>query len=82
MTQALRPGPVTQSRVVQRFPALASAAGAVTRAWCVAEFGVANDMAGRDLKGLTEPGLLQRQGRGRAVRCVRSAGKPSDANRP
>ena len=40
------------------------------------------EFAGRDLKGLTELGLLQSQGQGRAVRYVLSAGKPPDANRP
>ena len=64
------------------FAATLLAAGTVTRAWCVAEFSVARDTAGRDLKGLTELGLLQSQGQGRAVRYVLSAGKPPDANRP
>ena len=51
------------------------AAGAVTRGWCVAEFGVANDTAGRDLKALTELGLIEPQGKGRAARYViRSTG--------
>jgi len=45
-------------------------AGIVTRGWCVAEFGVANDTAGRDLKALTELGLLETQGKGRAARYV------------
>lgn len=44
--------------------------GMVTRGWCVTEFGVANDTAGRDLKGLTELGLLELVGKGRAVRYV------------
>lgn len=42
----------------------------VTRGWCVKEFGVANDTAGRDLKGLTELGLLKLVGKGRAVSYV------------
>lgn len=46
------------------------AEGMVTRGWCVAEFGVANDTAGRDLRGLTELGLLEPVGKGRAVRYV------------
>ena len=50
----------------------------VSRGWCVAEFGVANDTAGRDLKGLTELGLIQPLGKGRAVRYV---AKSTD-NRP
>ena len=44
--------------------------GAVTRRWCVAQFQIANDTAGRDLKGLTDLGLLKAEGRGRAVRYV------------
>ena len=54
------------------------AEGMVTRGWCVTEFGVANDTAGRDLKGLTELGLLVLVGKGRAVRYV---AKTTD-NRP
>ena len=54
------------------------AEGKVTRGWCVTEFGVANDIAGRDLKGLTELGLLVLVGKGRAVRYV---AKTTD-NRP
>jgi predicted HTH transcriptional regulator len=42
----------------------------VTRGWCVTKFDVANDTAGRDLKGLTKLGLIEPQGRGRAVRYV------------
>ncbi len=45
-------------------------AGMVTRGWCVTEFKVANDTAGRDLKALTELGLLEIQGKGRAARYV------------
>jgi predicted HTH transcriptional regulator len=52
--------------------------GTVTRGWCVAEFGVANDTAGRDLKGLTELGLLVATGKGRAVRYLAQ----STDNRP
>lgn len=44
--------------------------GSVTRKWCVTEFKVANDTAGRDLKALTTLGLLAAQGKGRAVRYV------------
>ncbi len=44
--------------------------GFVTRRWCVAEFGVANDTAGRDLKSLVDIGLLLSEGRGRAVRYL------------
>jgi predicted HTH transcriptional regulator len=42
----------------------------VTRGWCVTEFKVANDTAGRDLKALTGLGLLEIQGKGRAARYV------------
>ena len=41
--------------------------GSVTRRWCVAQFNVANDTAGRDLKGLIDMGLLEAEGKGRAV---------------
>ncbi|HEY4301082.1 MAG TPA: ATP-binding protein [Candidatus Didemnitutus sp.] len=44
--------------------------GTVTRGWCVSEFDVANDTAGRDLKTLTELGLIEVQGKGRAARYV------------
>jgi predicted HTH transcriptional regulator len=44
--------------------------GSVTRGWCVAKFKVANDTAGRDLKALTDLGILAAQGKGRAVRYV------------
>ena len=55
-----------QKRIIARV----IAEGAVTRGWCVAEFGVANDTAGRDLKGLTELGLVQLVGKGRAAHYV------------
>jgi predicted HTH transcriptional regulator len=57
--------------------------GFVTRGWCVAKFKVANDTAGRDLKRLTELGVLVVQGKGRAVRYVlgNPAGKSTE-NRP
>ena len=55
-----------QKRIVARV----MAEGVVTRGWCVAEFGVANDTAGRDLKGLTELGLLQLVGKGPAAHYV------------
>ena len=41
--------------------------GSVTRRWCVAEFNVANDTAGRDLKALVDSGLLVSAGKARAV---------------
>jgi predicted HTH transcriptional regulator len=62
----------------KRIMAQVLATGAVTRGWCVSEFDVANDTAGRDLKTLTELGLLEVQGKGRAVRYVT---KPT-GNRP
>jgi ATP-dependent DNA helicase RecG len=53
--------------------------GSVTRRWCVAEFKVANDTAGRDLKSLVDLGLLAAQGEGRAVRYVpRAPAEPTD----
>ena len=87
-TPAAVAGPVTPAMEAllnerqRRILAQVLTAGTVTRGWCVAEFGVANDTAGRDLKGLTELGLLQSQGQGRGVRYVLSAGKPTEANRP
>jgi len=49
--------------------------GSVTRRWCVAEFDVVNDTAGRDLKSLTELGLLAAEGRARtSVRLAREWG--------
>ena len=57
--------------------------GFVTRGWCVAKFKVANDTAGRDLKRLTELGILVAQGKGRAVRYVLgNPGGESTENRP
>jgi predicted HTH transcriptional regulator len=57
--------------------------GFVTRGWCVAKFKVANDTAGRDLKGLTELGVLVAQGKGRAVRYVlRNPTRESTEDRP
>ena len=69
-------GPVTPAIEAQfnerqtRIIAQVLAAGAVTRGWCVAEFDVANDTAGRDLKALTELGLIEVKGKGRAARYV------------
>lgn len=77
-------GPVTPAIEAQlnerqkRIFARVMSEGMVTRGWCVTEFGVANDTAGRDLKGLTELGLLELVGKGRAVRYV---AKTTD-NRP
>jgi ATP-dependent DNA helicase RecG len=75
-TPAHTSGPVTPAievRLNERQKRIFSrvlAEGTVTRGWCVAEFGVVNDTAGRDLKGLTELGLLEQVGKGRAVRYV------------
>ncbi len=55
-----------QKRIIQQV----LMAGSVTRRWCVAQFKVANDTAGRDLKGLTDMGLLDAEGKGRAVSYV------------
>ena len=55
--------------------------GSVTRRWCVAEFGVVNDTAGRDLKSLVELGLLLLEGKGRAAHYVILPTKSTD-NRP
>lgn len=83
-TPAAASGPVTpaiEARLNERqkrIMARVMEEGVVTRGWCVTEFGVANDTAGRDLKGLTELGLLELTGKGRAVRYV---AKSTD-NRP
>lgn len=44
--------------------------GTVVRRWCVEAFGVANDTAGRDLKGLVDLGVLDTMGSGRSTRYV------------
>lgn len=67
-----------QKRILQH----AVQAGSVTRRWCVAEFDVANDTAGRDLKALTDLGLLTQEGKGRAVRYRPRAGSQSTDKRP
>jgi len=54
----------------RRILAHALESGSVTRRWCVAEFEVANDTAGRALKSLMDLGLLVVEGKGRAVRYV------------
>jgi len=51
--------------------------GSVARRWCVEEFGVANDTAGRDLKGLVDLGVLARTGSGRSTKYV-----VSESNEP
>ena len=56
--------------------------GSVTRAWCTGEFTVANDTAGRDLKALTDLGLLTSEGKGRAVHYVLPSFGESTDNRP
>ena len=68
-----------QKRILQQI----LQAGAVTRRWCVKEFSVANDTAGRDLKQLTDLRLIFAQGRGRSVSYVlRTTGAKSTDNRP
>lgn len=75
-TPATATGPVTPAIEAQlnerqkRIIARVLADGMVTRGWCVTEFGVANDTAGRDLKGLAELGLVELVGKGRAVHYV------------
>jgi predicted HTH transcriptional regulator len=56
--------------------------GSVTRRWCVAEFQIANDTAGRDLKDLKDLGLLTAEGKGRALRYVLRPSPESTDNRP
>jgi len=67
-----------QKRIIQQV----LVAGSVTRRWCVAQFKIANDTAGRDLKGLTEMGLLDTEGKGRAVSYVLPIPAKSTDNRP
>jgi predicted HTH transcriptional regulator len=75
-TPATGSGPVTPAIEAQlnkrqrRIMARVLSAGMVTRGWCVAEFDVVNDTAGRDLKRLAELGLLELIGKGRAARYV------------
>jgi ATP-dependent DNA helicase RecG len=59
-----------QKHIMQQV--LGGAAGSVTRPWCVAQFGVANDTAGRDLKALADMGLLMVEGTGRQLCAPRS----------
>ena len=56
--------------------------GSVSRHWCVVQFKVANDTAGRDLKTLTELRVLVPQGKARAVRYVLASPRESTDNRP
>lgn len=65
----------------RRILAHALESGSVTRRWCVAEFEVANDTAGRDLKFLVNLRLLVVEGRGRAVRYLPPIHDPAE-NRP
>jgi ATP-dependent DNA helicase RecG len=67
-----------QKRIVAR----ALEAGSVTRRWCVTEFGIANDTAGRDLKSLVALGVLIPKGQGRSVRYVVPAPSESTGKRP
>lgn len=52
--------------------------GFVTRRWCVKQFQVANDTAGRDLKELKDMSLLIAEGKGRAVRYVAAVLQSTD----
>jgi predicted HTH transcriptional regulator len=56
--------------------------GLVTRRWCVSKFRIANDTAGRDLKGLTNLRILVAEGKGRAVRYVMRGPAGPTENRP
>ncbi|MDD5205917.1 MAG: helix-turn-helix domain-containing protein [Desulfobacterales bacterium] len=67
-----------QKRIIQH----ALVAGSVTRRWCVAQFKIANDTAGRDLKGLVDLGLLSIEGKGRSVSYVLPDTTKSTDNRP
>ncbi len=68
-----------QNQIMQRI----LETGSVNRRWCVEQFSVVNDTAGRDLKQLTDLGLILPQGKGRAAHYVLRTGKaePTD-NRP
>jgi ATP-dependent DNA helicase RecG len=57
-------------------------AGSVTRRWCVTTFHVVNDTAGRDLRALTDLGLLTPGGKGRSVRYVLQTPSESTDNQP
>jgi predicted HTH transcriptional regulator len=48
----------------------------------VAEFEIANDTAGRDLKDLKDLGLLKTEGKGRALRYVLRSAPESSASPP
>jgi len=67
-----------QKRIIQQV----LVSGSVTRRWCVTQFSVANDTAGRDLKGLADMGLLCAEGKGRAVSYVLPDPTKSTDNRP
>ena len=55
--------------------------GSVTRRWCVGEFQIANDTAGRDLKDLKDLGILTAEGKGRALRYVMQSARKSSNDR-
>ena len=65
--------PAVEARLTERQKSIVRHAlqeGSVTRRWCVAEFHIVNDTAGRDLKALTDLGLLVAEGKGRAVHYI------------
>jgi len=66
----------------KRILAHALEAGSVTRRWCVTEFEIVNDTAGRDLKSLVDLGLLTPKGQGRGVHYVVPAPSESTGKRP
>ena len=77
--------PAVEARLTDRQKRIlrhAVEAGSVTRRWCVGELDVANDTAGRDLKALTDLGLLTPEGKGRSVRYTPRAGSQSTDTRP
>jgi predicted HTH transcriptional regulator len=49
--------------------------GRVTAGWVISKLNVAKDTAVRDLNGLCDAGLLNKQGRGRGVHYVPPAGQ-------
>lgn len=77
-------GPVTPAVEAQlnerqkKILVFAQVVGQVNRGWCVSQFNVANDTAGRDLKALVELGFLTPRGRGRGAHYVWNARKSTE----
>lgn len=81
----LRVSPAVEARLNERQKDILEhvlVEGSVTRRWCVSTFGVANDTAGRDLKGLVDLGLLEVRGKARGVRYVLASSSQSTEERP